>query len=357
LKGHPGRPRGPFARALAATVAAAGLLAALAACAPAADDGARAQARIALGQRLFGDPQLSADGRLSCAGCHVAARAFTDGRPVSIGVGGAQGTRNAPSVSDVALMTHFFWDGRETRLEDVVLQPFTNPVEMGLTDRAALLARVSQDREYLRLLASAYGDDRVEAGRLITALSAYLRSLPLTPTRYDRHRGAGPGAALSPDEAAGLALFAGKAGCADCHRLQGSPAALTDNRFHHTGVGFEQVAGNVAAMLRELDELQRQGKPIGEAVLASPQIAQLGRFAATRRSADLGAFRTPSLRDVAATAPYMHDGSIATLAEAVEREIYYRSLARGRPISLTVEEQRQVLAFLDALSTAPPAAR
>jgi cytochrome c peroxidase len=338
-------------------MALAWLLTALTACAPAADDNAGADARIALGQRLFEDPQLSADGRLSCAGCHASALRFTDGRPVSIGVGGAQGTRNAPSVNDVGLMTSFFWDGRETRLEDVVLQPFTNPVEMGLADRAALIARVSQGREYRRLLASAYGDDRVEAGRLVAALSAYLRSLPLTPTRYDLHRASEPGAALSADEAAGLALFAGKAGCADCHRLEGAPAALTDNRFHHTGVGFEQVAGNVAAMLQQLDELQRQRKPIGEAVLASPQIAQLGRFAATRRSADLGAFRTPSLRDVASTAPYMHDGSIASLAEAVEREIYYRSLARGRPISLTVEEQRQLLAFLQTLSTPTPAAR
>lgn len=326
---------------------------ALMACEQQAARNNRESAMVALGHRLFDDKRLSADGSLSCASCHIASRHFTDERPVSVGIHGAKGTRNAPSLQDVRLMSTFFWDGRDARLEDVVLQPFTNPVEMGLADRTTLMKKLSEDAGYRPLLKSAYGDEAVDADRITTALSAYLRSLPLKPTLYDRHLASKGDVPLSDDQAAGLVLFRGKAACAECHHPTGTPATFTDNRFHHTGIGFEQVAGNIAAMLQRLDRLQKQRKPIGEAILSDVEIAELGRFAVTRRPTDLGAFRTPSLRDVASTAPYMHDGSITTLPEAIEREIYYRSLARGRPITLTVDEQRQLLAFLETLSTAP----
>lgn len=315
----------------------------------------RATAQAALGQHLFADTRLSADGVVSCESCHSPSRAFTDGRPVSIGVHGARGTRNAPSLGDVRLMKTFFWDGREARLEDAVLQPFTNPLEMGLADRSRLLNKINGDAKYHALAKSAFGRDTLDAAQVAAALAAYLRSLPLGQSRYDLHLGSAGQVPLGEDELAGLALFQGKAACADCHRLSETPATFTDNGFHHTGIGFEQVAGNVTEMVRRLDATVRNQRPIGEAILADPEVAELGRFAATRRPADLGAFRTPSLRNLALTAPYMHDGSIATLAQAVEREIYYRSLARGRPISLTVQEQRQLLVFLQALS--PPPAR
>ncbi len=105
-------------------------------------------------------------------------------------------------------------------------------------------------------------------------------------------------------------------------------------------------------MLKRLDDAKKQGKPIGDVVLSDADVAELGRFAVTRRPLDLGAFRTPTLRNVALTAPYMHDGSIATLREAVEREIYYRSLSRGMAINLTVTEQQQLIAFLGTFTTA-----
>lgn len=336
---------------LKASVIVLFLVMALTACGQQAARNERENAMTALGHRLFNDKRLSADGNSSCASCHVASKHFTDGRPVSVGMHGAKGTRNAPSLQDVQLMSTFFWDGREAHLEDVVLQPFTNPVEMGLANQTVLMQRLSENAEYRFLLKSAYGDETADADKVIAALSAYLRSLPLKPTLYDRHLASKNDAPLSDDQAAGLALFKGKAACAECHHPTGTPATFTDNRFHHTGIGFEQVAGNIAAMLQRLDGLQRQHKPFGEAILTDVQIAELGRFAVTRRPTDLGAFRTPSLRDVASTAPYMHDGSIATLPEAVEREIYYRSLARGRPITLTMDEQRQLLAFLGTLST------
>jgi len=313
----------------------------------------RDKALISVGEMLFHDTSLSIDGRLSCASCHQPARHFTDQRPTSIGANHAVGTRNAPSLLDISMMTTLFWDGRDSRLEDVVLQPFTNAVEMGLQDHDTLVGHVSRKAEYRESMRKAFGHDLIRTGQIAAALTAYLRALPTNPTRYDRYVQSESSRGLSDDEIHGLSLFKGKAGCVDCHRLDGSPVTFTDNLFHHTGIGFEKVAGNITQMVRRLDHLEREGQPLGKAILTDADVAELGRFASTRRSSDLGAFRTPSLRNVALTAPYMHDGSVPTLEEAVEREIYYRSLARGRPISLTVEEQFQLVAFLKALSTAP----
>lgn len=311
----------------------------------------QAPALAAFGERLFFDAALSSNGRQSCASCHLPAKHFTDAKPVSIGAAGIAGTRNAPSLEDVRLLPNFFWDGRETRLEHLVIQPFTNPAEMALKDPSALVGLVAGRREYKTLAGQAFGDEAIDADKIGLALAAYLRSLPLRDTAYDRHLAARGDPPLNQDQLAGMALFTGKAACAECHVAIGSPAPFTDNRFHHAGIGFEQVSGNIARMIERLDALKRERRPIGEAILADREVAELGRFAVTRRPADLGAFRTPSLRNVASTAPYMHDGSVSTLRDAVEREIYYRSLARGRPISLTVTEQRQLIAFLEALST------
>lgn len=225
---------------------------------------------------------------------------------------------------------------------------------MGLPHHDVLVGRINQSPGYKELMKNAFSDHAINSERIAQALTAYLRALPVNPTRYDVYIRSNDTTGLSHDELSGLSLFKGKAACTDCHRLDGSPATLTDNRFHHTGIGFEKVAGNITGMVARLDALEQQGVPLGQAILTNADIAELGRFAKTRRPSDLGAFRTPSLRNVALTAPYMHDGSVVTLEEAVEREIYYRSLARGRPITLTVEEQAQLSAFLRALTTENP---
>jgi cytochrome c peroxidase len=311
-----------------------------------------ATARIALGQTLFHDMRLSADGKTSCASCHRAELAYTDGAAVSTGTGGQRGTRNAPSLLDSRFMTHFFWDGRATTLEAAVLQPLTNPLEMGLPDQRAVLARLAQDERYAALLPAASTEDTDGMQAVAASLAAYIRALPAPPTRYETYlRTRGAQAALSDDEREGLALFSGKAGCIDCHRLDGAPATTSDQRFHHAGIGFDQVAGNVAALLDVLDRQKREGKALGDSILSDVRLAELGRFAVTRTPQDLGAFRTPSLRTVADTAPYMHDGSIADLPSAVEHEVYYRNLARNRPISLTAAEKHELVLFLQALSS------
>lgn len=302
-------------------------------------------ATVALGRELFFDRSLSADGVVSCADCHVPAKSFTDGREVSVGVHGRVSTRNAPDLADATVYSTLFWDGRERHLKVVALQAFTNSQEMGLADVRMLLARINAQPRYAK-----YADgNQLDQSAVAEGLTQYLRALPRQPTRYDRS--IGEPSLLDADERAGLALFTGKAACTECHLLAGSPATFTDQKFHHAGVGFEQIAGDVAALLGRLEQARRINQPLGTLVLSEREIAELGRFVVTRRPADLGAFRTPSLRNVALTAPYMHDGSVATLEKAVEREIYYRSLGRGRAVNLTVTEQRQLTAFLRAIST------
>ncbi len=324
------------------------MLAACTAQKPAADP--RETARIALGQKLFEDKSLSVGGKVSCATCHNPARAFTDARPRSVGVQGLSGTRNAPSLLDVKLMSSFFWEGRIARLEEAAIQALTNPVEMGAQSRDPLLLKINRHADYRKATMAAFATERLDSETLGIALAAYLRALPSGESRYERYVRSGRKTGLTAEETEGLVLFQGKAGCAACHVTAGATASFTDNAFHHTGVGFERVAGNLGATLERLDRAQRNGAPIGELLLSQPDIAELGRFVVTRRPSDLGAFRTPTLRNVAATAPYMHDGSVPTLEAAVEREIYYRSLAKGQPITLTVEEQKQLMAFLRSLS-------
>jgi cytochrome c peroxidase len=145
----------------------------------------------------------------------------------------------------------------------------------------------------------------------------------------------------------GLSLFRGKARCAHCHLTEGADAPLTDGQFHHLGISDEGIAGRTDALLAKLAKLSM---PLGDAVLSEADLAGLGRFAVSRLPKDMAAFRTPSLRNVALTAPYMHDGSVPTLEAAVDQEIYYGSLNQGRPISLTAEERRQLIAFLKALA-------
>lgn len=301
-----------------------------------------------VGAQLFSDPRLSADGAVSCATCHDPERVFTDGKQVSLGVFGRQGTRNAPSLLDLDLFDTFFWDGRETSLDVVVLQPFTNPTELGHDDLQAVLDTLHSIPEYRAGFAAALGRERPDAGDLAGALAAFLNSVERGESRYERFLATGDPSILTKDEHAGLALFRGKAQCGECHTPD--LGAFADNRFHHAGIGFERVAGNLAPLLARIDRLESEGEPLGRLVLQDADIAELGRFVATRRPRDLGAFRTPTLRNVANTAPYMHDGSVTTLEEAIERELYYRGISLGRPINLTVEERHQLAAFLRALS-------
>ena len=305
-----------------------------------------AQRQIALGQQLFNDRHLSRDGSVSCASCHNPGKAFTDGLPVAIGIDHRHGTRNTPSLASLTASgeTAFFWDGRRAALEQAVLEPLTNPVEMGLGDRAQLTER----------LRAATGVNGKNLGirtpdQAATALAAYLRSIEQSPSDYDRFRDGRDPHTLSPRAQEGLALFAGKARCAQCHALQGTPATLTDHGFHRPGVGIDDVEDQLPQLTTQVMAQSLAGADLGNQIATHRDEAQLGRFNVTHDVADIETFRTPSLRGVALTAPYMHDGSVKTLDEALDREVYYRSLHAGRPLNLSVEERKDLLAFLQAL--------
>jgi len=304
------------------------------------------QANAQLGAQLFNDARLGADGRTSCASCHSSRLAFTDGRTLSVGAFDRIGTRNAPSLLGLSGQGPQFWDGRERTLTAAVMQPFANPREMGHDHIAQALARIAAQPEYRE----AFGD-KIDEADVAGALTAYLLSLDAGTSAFDRAYASGDYASMGGDAQRGLQLFEGKAQCASCHRISGKRPSFNDGQFHHASVGFERIAGHIHALQQQLQATRAAGEPIGRLVLSDQDIAELGRFAVTARPQDLGAFRTPSLRNVARTAPYMHDGSVPTLEAAIEHELYYRGLASGQPIKLTVEEQRQLGAFLRSLDT------
>jgi len=308
-------------------------------------------AAIQLGQALFEDRTLSASGSMACASCHQREHAFAQNVAVPELYGERRGTRNVPSLLDLPYFESFFWDGRGTRLDLAVIAAFTNPAEMGSPDMDAVIHAISARKAYREQFRAAFGDERVDQERVSSVLMSYLASLTTAGNRYDAFV-AGDTTSLSEAERRGMEVFMGKADCGSCHSATGKLAPFTDNRFHHSNVGLERMTGHVSETISAFKLRRESGSSMAELVLSDPEMAALGRFAVTSQGRDLAAYRTPTLRNISRTAPYMHDGSVATLEEAIRREIYYRSLARGAPISLTAQEQRDLRAFLQALDDA-----
>lgn len=295
---------------------------------------------IALGRKLFFDSRLSASGKTSCATCHVPSAAFTDGRMVAVGDDGRPGTRNTPSLTSTVASgrTSFFWDGRRDKLKDAVMDPFSNPVEMGLHDRASIEAKVAGLPDYPRGTA--------EVDMLASALAAYVRNLPMTTTRFEQFTH-GDDKAISEQEKLGMRLFTGKGQCGTCHRLEN--ARLSDDSFHRSGVSIDDIALALPNLTAGVLDRGLAGSALGDRVATHSSEAQLGHFAVSHKVSDLETFSTPSLRNVRLTAPYMHDGSVITLDDAVDREVYYRGLDTGYPIGLTAQERGDLKAFLETL--------
>jgi cytochrome c peroxidase len=268
---------------------------------PVAEDNPITAEKVALGRQLFFDTRLSRDRSISCATCHRPNRAFSDGRPVAVGILGRVGRRNAPALVNRVYGRAFFWDARQQSLEEQVLKPIEDPNEMGLSVEQA---------------ASRVGLTRDEISR---ALSTYVRSILSGNSRFDRFAN-GNRTALSEEEQRGLAIFRGKGNCTACH----VGPNLTDERTHNTGVAWRPSTGS------------------GQGVFVD-------------EGAGRGAFKTPTLREIARTAPYMHDGSLATLDDVVR--FYDRGGIRNpyldeeiRPIGLDTSEKRALLAYLLSLS-------
>lgn len=279
------------------------------------------RAKVELGRTLFFDTRLSRDGSLACASCHKPARAFTDGRPTAVGVGGQVGRRNAPTLVNRAYGRSLFWDGRVRTLEEQALLPLTSPNELGNTHEE-IVRRLSSSQPYRRRFAQAFGTEEVTIERVAAAIASFERTLVSGDSPFDRYRELGDSAAVSAEARRGLEIFLGRARCVLCHDGQ----LFTDERFHNSGVAFRDGA-----------------------------LADSGRYIVTGRPEDLGAFKTPTLREIERTAPYMHDGSLAALEEVIE---FYDRGGNGNPhldplltpLSLTATEKHALVAFLRSLN-------
>jgi len=307
-------------------------------------------ATAALGKRLFFDTRFSADAKVSCATCHQPDRAFSDGKPVATGTEGRAGTRNAPSLINAAFLTTLFWDGRRRTLEEQARDPFVNPNEHGLADEAQLLDVIARDPAYRQQFADAFAADDavVDIDHVTRAIAAFVRTLVAGNSPFDRYYFGGDASALSASAINGLAIFRERGQCANCHRMEKDHALFTDHDFHTLAVGLDRISGRLAQIVKRAPV---PGDGLDRAVLADVEVAELGRFLVTGKPSDIGKFRTPSLRNVALTAPYMHDGSIATLEQTVEREIYYRGLEANRPLVLTTQQKRDLVEFLRSLTS------
>ena len=277
------------------------------------------RAKVALGRELFSEPRLSRDQAVACITCHDPARAFTDGRTVSVGVFERRGPRNVPSLVNRGYGKFFFWDGRTTSLEEQVLRPIQDPDEMDMT-LDEVVSWLQRDQRYTTLFQTVFGraPNRDDLAR---ALASYVRTILSGDSPVDRYM-YGSGDGLSDQARRGFRLFRGKAGCANCHFGH----MLTDESLHNTGVAWSDGEW--------LDD---------------------GRFGVTGEETDRGRFKTPTLREVARTAPYMHDGSIATLEDVIE--FYDRGGNENpyldgdiRALNLTEEEKAALVAFLRSLS-------
>lgn len=285
--------------------------------APVPETNALTAGKVALGEKLFFDPVLSADETMSCASCHQPDRYFTDGRRVALGIEGRVGTRNVPSILNAAYGRSFLWDGRADSLEEQVLRPIVGPKELGL-GLDELARRLSERDSYRSGFRDAFGSEEITDDRLARALASYVRTLRSGDAAVDRFLH-GEEEALSIAARRGFRLFVGRANCGICHLAP----LFTDHRFHNTGVSW--------------------GSP------------DLGRFGVTGQEEDKGAFKTPSLRNVTMTAPYMHDGSVATLEAVID---HYDGGGTPNPhldeeivpLGLSESEKRQLVAFLEALT-------
>ncbi len=285
---------------------------------PVPDDNKLTEARVRLGEFLFFDTRLSKDLSISCASCHDPAKAFSDQKRLSNGVDGKTGKRNAPTLFNTGFAPDLLWDGGSFSLEAQALVPIQNHREMGMRlDEIA--ARLEPDEEFAALARSAYGGERIEYV-IIKALASYQRSLVSFDTRFDDYYYRGEESALNTEEKAGLELFfSEKTQCASCH----TPPLFTNYSYRDNG-------------------------------LYNPYIDS-GRGRITLAPEDLGKFKVPTLRNVALTFPYMHDGSLATLDEVLA---HYNAGGKGspnqstliRPLKLSIEEQKMLISFLKTLS-------
>jgi cytochrome c peroxidase len=284
------------------------------------EDNPMSDDKVALGKLLYFDKRLSQNMTISCASCHNPFHGFADPARVSAGVGGKTGTRNSPTVINRLFSADQFWDGRAASLEEQAGGPMTNPVEMQMASHDVVVAKVKGVKGYAPLFEKAFGDSDVRIDRITKAIAAYERTVVSGNSPFDRYQ-AGDKSAMSPAAVRGWDLFNGKANCKACH----AGFNFTDENYRNIGVGMDKP------------------KP------------DIGRAEISKKPEDVGAFKTPTLRNIVHTAPYMHDGSEETLAEVIE--FYDKGGIKNptlsadiKPLDLTAQEKQDLVAFMEALT-------
>lgn len=306
--------------------------------------------KVVLGRALFFDKRLSIDGTVSCASCHDPAFAFTDSRVLAAGAGDKAGARNTPTILNSVFSETLFWDGRARSLEEQVKHPLLSSFEMGMAS-AELTNRLSSIPEYRRQFRQVFNSDGITIDLIAKAIAAYERTLLSGNSPFDRFI-TGNNTAITEAQKRGWELFKGKAKCIECHTHSKTNPLFTDFKFHNTGIAATD------ALFDNL--LQSSAKSTTESTATllahSEGFSELGRFAVTRQQVDIGAFKTPTLRDVELTSPYMHNGSLKTLIDVVQ--FYNRGGAANshldklmHPLHLNDAEVNDLVQFLRALTS------
>lgn len=277
-------------------------------------DNPLSEAKIELGKQLYFDPRLSRDNTVSCVSCHDPAKGWSNGEAVATGIGGQKGGRSAPTIVNSAYQYFQFWDGRAAELEGQALGPIQNPIEMNMT-LEELIPKLNAIEGYRTQFQEVFGADATADG-VAKAIAAFERTVLSGDAPFDRFK-AGDAKALSEAAERGRKVFFNKAQCSSCH----TGPNFSDGAFHNIGIGMDK---------EKPDE---------------------GRRTESKLEGDRGAFKTPTLREIARTAPYMHDGSLATLEDVVE---YYNKGGTPNPqldeaifpLNLTDEEKRDLVTFM-----------
>jgi cytochrome c peroxidase len=314
--------------------------------------------KIALGQKLFFDGRLSADRTVACSTCHDPARAFTDGRPTSIGIQGRVGQRNAPTILNALYNKTQFWDGRAKTLEEQAALPIVNPVEMGQPSVDAAVARIAAIEEYQLAFRRVFG--RPPTGPdLVRAIASYERTQLSFDSPFD-HFIAGDRNAIDDAAKRGWEIFNTRGDCNKCHALTENKRDVTnftDNDFHNIGIGI--IRHNVVALARQAVQLINSGDAAAiDRAAIQTDMSALGRFLITKKEPDTAAFKTPNLRNVLVTGPYFHDGSQETLWDVTDHYNEGAGLQNPyldqdiQPLALTEGNIDDLVAFLASLTSA-----
>ena len=279
------------------------------------DDNGLSEAKVKLGKMLYFDKRLSSDNTVSCASCHDPAKGWSNGEQFATGVDGQKGGRSAPTIINSGYQRFQFWDGRADYLEGQALGPIANPIEMNLPlDK--MVEKLSAIEGYKPAFKAAFGDEEVTEDKVAKAIASYERTVLSGDAPYDRYK-AGDKTALSEAAQRGMKVFFNKASCSACH----AGPNFSDGGFHNIGVGIDDDQPD------------------------------MGRSAISKLEGDKGSFKTPTLREIGRTAPYMHDGRLATLEEVVE---YYNKGGTPNPqldeeifpLKLTAEQKADLVTFL-----------